>query len=42
MTKAHDNMFFFAQMQGMSHYHKVIVRRAYCMDTECMDTEYII
>jgi len=27
-------MFFFAQMQCMSHYYKVIMCRAYCMDYE--------
>jgi len=27
-------MFFSTETQGMSHYYKVIVHRAYCMDTE--------
>ena len=27
-------MFFCAQIERMSHYYKVIMRHAYCMDTE--------
>jgi len=27
-------MCYFAQMQSVSHYYKVIMRHAYCIDTE--------